>query len=714
MHDAVLTISLATAAGVLLVVAGRRLRVPSIVLLLAGGVLLGPEALGWIDPRSLGDGLPTINALAVAIILFEGGLTLDPSGYRRAPSVIKRLLTLGPLLTWLGAGATVALLFDLPASLALMSGALVIVTGPTVISPLLRRLRVKDRLHHVLYWEAVLVDVIGVFVAVLCYEWLTHDPGETLNPLANFGLRLVVGGFLGGAAGIVIAKILKKGWVDAEHTNIFVLACALLTFGVSHALLTEAGILAVVVAGLVVGLARPAQLRYIRGFKLQLTELGIGTIFILLSAKLDLDRFTTWKLVIFLGVLMLVIRPLVVWLSTWGRGFSVREKVFLSWIAPRGIVAAAMASLFAVRLRESGYEDADYLETLTYAVIAGTVTLQGLSAPWVTKVLGLRRPTSGKWLLSGLPTLVEALGAALRRAGIPCVDSGTSAGFRDYDPDDPALAGVASVLVIGPRSAKGIDQETLARMNIQDEATYRWESRSDGRASLSPEEAPAKPVWGALPNPSVVADGLTRGVFSIDVVELGEDDGGRFSENFRPMFVIRDNVAELVSESEPIMDGEFSIVLRRRQPALNRVVDVAILEGEEVTFRSVMERLRNIARQRHGDLPLAALIGGVIEHRDVLPAAIGSGIAIPHGYCDGLEASCCLVAVVPGGVTDLETPDAVPVRLVFLLLSPARDAEEHLKSLAAIASLGHEPDFLDLLCRRNVPERVLRLITERG
>ncbi|MFT7624639.1 MAG: NhaP-type Na+/H+ or K+/H+ antiporter, partial [Myxococcota bacterium] len=356
MHsEPVLTLGLAAVAGVTLMSLGSRLGVPSIALLLLGGVGLGPSGLGWVDPEGLGHGLEQVIKMAVAVILFEGGLTLDISGYKKAPVVIGRMLTIGVLITWLGAAAALYAFAGLSPAVSLLGGSLVIVTGPTVVSPLLRRLNVRDRLFHVLYWEGVLIDAVGVFAAILCFEWATATAGY-LWPVADFALRLGLGIGAGGLAGLFLDKLLRSTFIHDEMVNIFVLSFAIFLFGICDAILVESGILAVIVAGLVLGFRKPPRLRSVKRFKLELTELAIGLLFILLSARLDLQRFIEFGdvLLILLAIVMFGLRPINILVSTWGQPFDWREKAFMSWLAPRGIVAASMASLVTLRLTELG------------------------------------------------------------------------------------------------------------------------------------------------------------------------------------------------------------------------------------------------------------------------------------------------------------------------------------------------------------------------
>jgi len=720
MHDATLTICLAAAAGVTLVVLGHRFRIPSIVLLLLGGVVLGPEVLGWIDPASLGGGLETLIALAVAVILFEGGLTLDLDGYRRAHVVIKRLLSVGALITWLGTTAAVLLLFDLEPGMALMAGSLVIVTGPTVVSPLLRRMHVRERLHHILYWEGVLIDAVGVFVAVLCYEWLTPDVASPLwEPLGRFGLRILVGIVLGIVSGLIVADVLKRLWVSEEHVNIFVLACALLTFGVAHVFLTESGILAVVVAGLVVGLRRPPQLQYVKRFKLQLTELGIGVLFILLSAKLELAQFTGWRLLALLGIIIFVLRPVAIWVASWGRQFELKEKVFLSWVAPRGIVAAAMASLFAVRLQELGHPDAAYLETFTYAVIGTTVTLQGLSAPWVARILGLQRSERWTWVLLGDRILVGALGRGLRHAGVKVVElSGPAALGEGLEPEDPRFADAQAVLCTSTTMLHNVWAARRLGLTICPEACFRWATFEPEEDAVESSEPAGRAVWSCTVTAAAVAEGLDRGSHSIEVVEVGEqEERGRFGTSLQPLFWVKDGRAQIIPDpskpGEP--EGDLAVVLRRRITGLaDLVAHTELVLTEGVSFESVLETLTETATRLHPTLPIGALVQGIIDRGETMPFAVGGGVAIPHAYLEGIDRSRCFLAVVPNGVGGMITPDTLPVRLVFLLVSPLGDATKHLESLAALASIGRELEFIDLLCRQRVPARLARLISERA
>ena len=728
MQDAILTLSLSAAAGVVLVVIAQRFMVPAIVLLLGGGILLGPEVLGIIHPGELGHGLETVDALIISVILFEGGLTLDFDGYRKSSVVIRRMLTIGPLLTLFGTGAAVYFLWGTDPIMALMVASMVIVTGPTVVLPILRRIQVKDRLHHVLYWEGVLIDVIGVFVAVLVYEWLTQRQDAADMPLAialfNFGKRALLGFCMGAATGLITAEILRREWVVEEHVNIFVLAGALFTFGVSHAIIPESGILAVVVSGLVVALRKPPRLKQLKHFKLQLTEVGIGTIFVLLSAKLKLSNFGDLRLLALLALIVLVLRPLVVWIGTWGRGFNLPEKAFLSWIAPRGIVAAAMASLFSLRLAERGYAHAELIETVTYATVIATVTIQGLSAPWVARLLGVQRKDRRTWVLLGDSPLISALGSALRKGGVRTVEVDSQMGANEFiDPDAPRFNDVHAVFFADITMLSNVWNAFSWGFKVNAPHYYRWatfDTSATKNKDMAGDNAPRQclPVWYSTVTSAMVSAGIQSGNQSIDLVEVGSSlERGRFGTEQLPLFWVNEGRAIIIPDplnpGEP--QGSMAIVLRQRELGLSKVFShVEVMDDNGTTFDMAVRRLAVSAHRQFSDLPQKEMVEGIFNRTQTMPVAVGGGVAIPHAYWDGVDRSVCYLGVVPDGIADMAATDGLPIRLVFLLVSPTGKATEHLESLAAISRLTQEPEFIELICRQRVPARILSLISERG
>lgn len=718
MTDSILTLALSASAGIILVIIANKFLLPSIVLLLAGGIILGPELLGLVNPETLGHGLDTVVALTIAVILFEGGLTLDVSGYKKSSSTIKKMLTIGPLITWFGTGAAVYYIFNVTPALSLMISSLVIVTGPTVVFPILRRINVKEKLHHVLYWEGVLIDVIGVFIAVMSYKWLIQTSGDHfLVPLGKFAMRIVLGTILGIISGLIISYILKKEIIQDEHTNIFVLAGALLVYSISHSIIPESGILTVVISGLVIAIKHPPHLRKLKRFKLQLTEAGIGMIFILLAAKLELNKFSDIRLLYLLIIMIFIIRPLVVFISTWKNGFSIREKLFLSWIAPRGIVAASMASLFALRLKEKGFNNAELLETVAYSVVIVTVTLQGLTAPFVAKLLKVKRVDKKRWVLFGESNLIKSIGKALRKGGIKTVEIDTSNDNDDtLNIDDPVFNDVNAVFFADSSANYSINEIAKTCFEIRASNYYRWSSFTTEQLREK-TGLPSTPVWMTTSASSLISAGLESHQKSIDIIETGSKiEKGRFGKTLMPLFWIDNGTAHIIKDpldpGEPV--GDMAVVLRQKKLGLKQLIShVEVVIENDANFKAVLDRLVVSANRQFTKLADTDIIEGIFDRSKTMTAAIGGGIAIPHAYWEGVSRSTCFMAVIPNGVSGITVPDEKTIRLVFLLLSPKDQAANHLESLAALASLGHEKDFVDLLCRQKIPAKIISLISER-
>ncbi len=394
--DPALTVALALAAGIVAQAAARHLRVPGIVLLLAAGVLLGPDVLGLVRPASLGDNLHMVVGMAVAVVLFEGGLNLQLERLREEAAVIRRLITWGVLVTGSGGAMLAHWVMGWPWEIAVLFGTLVTVTGPTVITPLLRRIRVTRSVHTIAEAEGVLIDPIGAIVAVVALEVVLETTlGGAALDLLGVPYRLGIGGAVGIAGGFFIALLLRReDWVPEGLENVFTLALVLALYEVSDAIAHETGLLAVVVAGFVVGNMETRVQQELMEFKEQLTVLLIGLLFVLLSADVRVASVAElgWPGALTVLGLMLVVRPLDVGVCTLGSELDVREKTFLSWLAPRGIVAAAVSSLFARRLAEAGVEGGEALVALVFLVIAATVLVQGGTVGLVAERLGLRLP----------------------------------------------------------------------------------------------------------------------------------------------------------------------------------------------------------------------------------------------------------------------------------------------------------------------------------
>lgn len=414
-------IGCALALGMLGQVLSRLLRLPGIVVLLALGVAFGPEGAGVLRPSTLGHGLADLVGFAVAVILFEGGLALELRALWRHGLAIRRLVTLGIATTAILASLLARFVLEWSWTPSVLFGSLVVVTGPTVIQPLLRRIRVFPRVAVVLEAEGILGDAIGATLAVVTLEVLLASPGETLQSAA-IGLfsRLAFGVLLGTFAGAAIMAALRfERLIPEELRNVTALSMLLGFYQASNALQPESGILTAIAAGLFVGNLKGQPLRRLKEFKEELTVLLIGLLFVLLAADVKLAEIQQlglagWCVV---GLLVLVVRPLNVFLSTRGTDLPLREKLFLSWLAPRGIVAAAVASHFALVLGEAGEPGGRELQALVFLVIAVTVVVQGLSGGFVARLLGVSRPPASGWAILGANPLGRLLAQRLGTGG---------------------------------------------------------------------------------------------------------------------------------------------------------------------------------------------------------------------------------------------------------------------------------------------------------
>ena len=421
LDNPALTVALAMLMGILSQGVARHARVPGIVVLLFVGVSLGPDGANLIRPGVMGEGLNTLVGFAVAVILFEGGLQLNLRRLRRQAKPIRRLVTWGAVVTAVGGAVAAVAVLHWPWHLAALFGTLVIVTGPTVVNPLLHRIRLKTRPATILEAEGIFIDAVGATIAAVTLEVvLSPSAGSVGQAAVSLIFRIGTGAVVGAVGGVALGLLMRRPkLVPTGLQNILGLAFAMAIFQISQSLAHESGITAAIVAGLVVGNAKGHALEELVEFKEQLTTLFIATLFVLLSADVRVDD------VIGLGgpgvfvvlVLMFVVRPLTVFLCCYGTELERGEKLFLSWLAPRGIVAAAVASLFTLRLADENIEGGLELRALVFLVIAITVTVQGLTSGKIASVLGVRRPPRQGVVIFGANGVGLALARLLRSAG---------------------------------------------------------------------------------------------------------------------------------------------------------------------------------------------------------------------------------------------------------------------------------------------------------
>ena len=423
-----LTVAIALAAGMVTQSIAYHLRIPSIVLLLAVGVLLGPEVAGIVDPESLGSSLHALVGMGVAIILLEGGLQLELRRLRREQVVIRRLVTLGAVITAIGGAVAAHEALGWDWRLASLFGALVIVTGPTVVTPLLRRLRIRGAVPTVLEAEGVLIDAIGAITAAVVLEVVLRPSDESLLLAApQIALRLGFGVWAGLVAGGVLAGLLRfRGLIPEAYHKVLTLSVAVLIYELANSVVHESGLAAATVTGMVLANSPIRKSRDLIEFKEQLTVLLIGMLFILLAANTRVADIIElgWAGAITVVALVVLVRPIEVFLCAMGTTLSWRERVLIAWIAPRGIVAAAVASLFAIRLESEGIAGGAQLQALVFATIAATVIWSGLTGAAIAQLLGLRRRSDAGWLILGTNELAIELARLLQtpRQEVVCLD----------------------------------------------------------------------------------------------------------------------------------------------------------------------------------------------------------------------------------------------------------------------------------------------------
>lgn len=410
--------------------AAWRARLPAILFLLIAGIIVGP-VFGWINPDALfGELLQPMISLSVAIILFEGSLTLKLSEIREVSQVVQRMITIGALVTWIIVTVATRTIFEFSWQVSTLFGAIVIVTGPTVIVPLLRSVRPQRKLANILRWEGIAIDPIGALMAVMTYEFILASVEQTAmsHILWLFLQTLLAGVAAGIVAGAVLGALLSRHWIPEYLHNLATLCLVLAAFSASNAFAHESGLLAVTVMGMWLANRTHIDIHPILNFKEHLSLLLISVLFVVLAARIDLAQLAdiAWPAFILLLVLQFVARPAKIWVSTVGLDVSWAERGLLAWIAPRGIVAAAISALFADQLVAMGYPDAALLVPLTFCMIIGTVVLQSATARPLARWLGVAEPSPRGFLIIGANAFSRALAKELIEQEFRCVLADTN------------------------------------------------------------------------------------------------------------------------------------------------------------------------------------------------------------------------------------------------------------------------------------------------
>ncbi len=413
-----------------------KFKIPAILPLILIGLFVGPiatliseDGTKWIEPvwngkEGLfpGERLFNFVSLAISVILFEGGLTLKKDEVLHVGPVILKLVTIGSLVTFVGAGVATHYIFDLSWEISMLFAALIIVTGPTVIAPILRNIPLKRDISAVLKWEGIIIDPIGALVSVLVFEFIVagEDHNYTQEALVEFGKIVIIGFSIGFTAAYGLFYAIKWKLLPHYLMNVSVLALVLTVFVTSDLFAHESGLLSVVVMGMVLGNMNIKELKEILYFKESLSILLISMLFILLSANINISELQliyNWKTIALFLVIVFLLRPLGVFLSTNKSTLSRNEKFFISWVGPRGIVAAGIASLFGLKLSMSGVKGAEYITPLVFMIVLGTVLLNATTARLVAKLLGVFLKSSNGILIVGASEVSRLIASYLQKNG---------------------------------------------------------------------------------------------------------------------------------------------------------------------------------------------------------------------------------------------------------------------------------------------------------
>lgn len=416
-EDIALLFSIILALGFLCQWLAWRVKLPAIIFLLTAGVFLGP-VMHWFNPdRLFGELLFSFVSLAVAVILFEGSLSLKFQNISGLKRVIRNLITFGVLITWLLTATATRWIFGFSWEVCFLFAALMVVTGPTVIIPILRTVRPKEKVAHVLMWEGILIDPIGAILAVLVFEFIISGgaTGSLTNETLVFGKIVLLGSGLGVAGGYCFAALLRKYWIPYFLQNFAALVLVCLIFSLSNQIATESGLLSVTVMGVYLANRRGIELEDILNFKETLSVLLISILFIVLAARIDATRLAAfgWGAFTLFLVLQCIIRPVSVHLCALRSKLTLPERHLLAWIAPRGIVAAAISAVFAIKLEALGYAGAFEMVPLTFLMIAATVLLQSATAGRMARFLKVAEPPPTGFLIVGANQVAQTIALQL-------------------------------------------------------------------------------------------------------------------------------------------------------------------------------------------------------------------------------------------------------------------------------------------------------------
>jgi NhaP-type Na+/H+ or K+/H+ antiporter len=576
------------------------LKLPSILLLLLIGIVAGPIT-GLLDPDAVfGPLLFPMISMGVAVVLFEGALTLKFKDISGHGAVVSNLVSWGAGLNWLLITGGTWVFTDLPWLLCLLFGALVVVTGPTVIVPLLRSVRPNPNISNILRWEGILIDPIGALLAVLVFEYIAADVkgGSWLVLIRELG----VGTVSGASAAFGLSILLRRHLIPEYLQNVVTLALVLAIFSIANHFATESGLLAVTVMGVWLANTKGLDMENILTFKESLSTLIISILFITLAARVDLATLlsTGWAAVGIIAVILLA-RVIVVWLAALRSDMLWQEKALIAWIAPRGIVAAAVASVFAIKLDALGYAEADFLSALTFMVIIVTVLLQSFTAKPLAKILGVMEEEPRGILIVGANAVARAVGHALADKGFRVKITGSSwteiqaarmEGLDTYYGNPVSahadqhldLVGIGNLLAMSRRPALN----TLACLKYRNE--FGPNRTFTLRTSEEKDTSEKNRVNDRYRAPRLFSESVTLQKLSSLIGQGAEVKSTRFSESFGwdeyvkeygkdviPLFVVddRQSLRAFTDQQQPEIIPGATLVALRPKLATEKLVEIA-------------------------------------------------------------------------------------------------------------------------------------------
>ncbi len=507
MDDALLGLSLVVILSVLARLSATWMRVPPIVPLLIIGMAVGVSGFGLVDPEKLlGESLSPIVQIAVGIILFEGALGLKReelgSGVRGA---VIRLITIGVVITWFLATVSIAIFLDVPHEIAILIGATVIVSGPTVVLPILDFIGPTEKVRSVLKWEGILIDPIGAIIAVVVFGSFTNGQGGEFD-IGELFASLAVGGAVGVGGAVLMMPVLGTKRLAGRDKVAATLMVVVASFAVSDTILADSGLVATIVMGVALANQHRVRIDQVAEFKETLVPILVGILFVLLAANVDLGEVIDlgWKSLAVLLVLIFLARPLAA-LTLIGLPFDWKEKLFFGSMAPRGIVAASTASAFGIQLTEQGVEGAELIIPVTFMIIIGTVFYYSVVSPMLARALGLSGEHRPTLLLIGAPPWALTVGQGLIQAGadvrvwtesVEEAEAASEHGIDSFggplDPEDDSpgtpLEDVAAVAVVSEDDSLNQLLSFQLAEQLHANQVYRRRSPSD-RAPIVNSEA---------------------------------------------------------------------------------------------------------------------------------------------------------------------------------------------------------------------------------